>query len=64
METKPGYKTTEFWSAVILALGTIIASASSVLPAKYAALASAIVAGLYAVGRGIAKANVKPDPGA
>jgi len=57
---KPGYKTTEFWAAVAVSLGTIIASISQVLPPKYAAIASTVVAALYAISRGWAKSGVPP----
>jgi hypothetical protein len=52
---KPGYKTTEFWGAVIVGAAAWIASLQGALPERYAVYASAAVAGLYAVGRGLAK---------
>ena len=55
MQIKPGYKTTEFWLAVIVVLGTTLDSLAGSLPNKYAALVAAVAAGLYSVGRGIAK---------
>jgi len=61
METKPGYKTTEFWLTLATVVGTFIASLSDALPPRYAALASTVATGLYAIGRGNAKQGVKPD---
>lgn len=61
METKSGIRTTEFWLTVITAAGALIAALASELPPRYAAIASAISVGLYAIGRGQAKSGVKPD---
>lgn len=52
---KPGVKTTEFLGAVAVAVGSCVASFEGDLSPRWAALASAVVAGLYAVGRGLAK---------
>lgn len=54
---KPGYKTTEFWAALLVSLGTVVTAAAGVLPAKYAAVASAVAAAAYAIARGLAKVN-------
>jgi len=59
---KPGYKTTEFALAVLTTIGLVFASSASWLPAKYAALGSAISVGAYAVARGLAKVSVPPKP--
>ncbi len=53
---KPGGKTTEFWVSLV----TIIASIGGPilfdkLPADWSVIASAFIAGLYAVSRGLAK---------
>lgn len=53
--TKPGVRTTEFWLTVAVAVLSFIGAIANVLPDRYAAIASAIVAGLYAIGRGLAK---------
>lgn len=52
---KPGYKTTEFLVAVLVGVATLIASIADYLPPRYAAIASAIVGGAYAISRGLAK---------
>lgn len=54
---KPGYKTTELIAVVLVSAGALIASLADKLDPRYAAFASAISAGCYAIGRGIAKAG-------
>jgi len=54
---KPGYKTTEFWASLALAVGAVAASAEGALPPKYAAIAASVAALGYAVGRGLAKSH-------
>jgi hypothetical protein len=61
METKPGYKTTEFWLTVAVSVASFVSAVSDNLSPKWAALAAALANGLYAVGRGQAKSGVKPD---
>jgi hypothetical protein len=67
---KPGYQTTEFWVVALTDVGLVIASASTSLAPRYAAIGSAIATGLYATSRGLAKLNppkdattVTPTPG-
>jgi len=57
MIPKPGYKTTEFLAVALVALGSLVAACADVLPARYAAFASSISVGLYALGRGLAKSG-------
>lgn len=54
-----GAKTTEFLLTVTVVGGSILTELShvNVLPPKYAGLAAALAAGLYAVGRGIKKSG-------
>ena len=52
---KPGYKTTEFYVALLVIGGSTLTTLAGNLPDKYAALASSIAAGLYALSRGLAK---------
>ena len=59
---KPGYKTTEFAAAVLVALGSVIAAAASWMTPRYAALASAISVGSYALARGLAKNGAARPP--
>jgi len=59
---KPGYKTTEFWIAVIVAAASFVASVADKLPPRYSALASAAVAVGYSLARGLAKV-FPPKPG-
>lgn len=55
---KPGYKTTEFW---LTAIAVLAATAVNVLPTESAAaqVATAIVAGLAAIGYTASRAKVK-----
>ena len=62
MIVKPGYKTTELLAAVVAAAASWLAAWDGTLPAKYAAIASAIVAGLYAISRGITKYGALSGP--
>ena len=62
METKPFYKTSEFWLSIIAALGVLSTSIADLYPGRWAAVATAIIVGLYSVARGVAKAGVPPAP--
>lgn len=53
--TKPGYKTTEFYVAVLTAFASLVAAIDGGLPPKYAAIGAAIASGAYSISRGIAK---------
>ena len=55
MVIKAGWKTTEFWVAVSGMIAGVIAAMQGYLPAEAAAWAGAIIAGLYAFSRGLAK---------
>lgn len=64
-ETKAGYKTTEFWLAVIGLLIVNLNGLVMTLPDKYQAIATAAIAAFYAVSRGQAKSGipaVEPGP--
>jgi hypothetical protein len=52
---KPGWKTTEFAVTVLTAVAAFVASVADYLPPRYAALTAAVIGGLYAVSRGLAK---------
>lgn len=52
---KSGWKTTEFWVAIVGNLITVVSVAQGVLPAKYAVVAGSVLNGLYFVSRGLAK---------
>jgi hypothetical protein len=52
---KPGQKTTEFLLAVATIVGSVAFAVADKLPARYAALATAISTGAYAISRGLAK---------
>jgi hypothetical protein len=60
METKPGMKTTEFWITLITNVLSVLnmSGAWNFTPNKWSVLTLAIVNGLYAVARGLAKAGV------
>lgn len=61
-ETKPGLFTTEFILTVLVQLGVFCSAIGDVLPAKWAAAASAVSAGAYALSRGWAKSQVPVAP--
>lgn len=54
---KPGVKTTEFWMVVILQIILLLntVQAWTYLPPHYSVMAQAILAGAYAIARGLAK---------
>ena len=52
---KSGWKTTEFWVAVSGLVASVVAAVQGYLPAEAAAWAGAVIAGLYAFSRGLAK---------
>lgn len=55
-ETKPGYKTTEFW--VTLATG-LWAAVGPAVPPEYQVIIPAVGSALYTVARSVAKAKGK-----
>lgn len=55
MPWKPGYTTTEFAVTVLTVVGFVAFAVADKLPARYAALATAVSAAAYALSRGIAK---------
>lgn len=52
---KPGIKTTELLVTVLTDIGLVAASASGVLPPKWAAICASVSTVAYAVSRGLAK---------
>jgi hypothetical protein len=60
---KPGQKTTEFIVSVCVIVGAVAFAVADKLPPRYAAIASAIAGGAYAISRGLAKIY-PPKPGA
>ena len=54
---KPGYKTTELVVTVLSALGFLVAALAGDLSPHWAAIATSISGGLYALSRGLAKLN-------
>jgi hypothetical protein len=59
---KPGYKTTEFWVALLVIVGSTLATIAGSLPDRYAALASSVSGAAYALSRGLSKVY-PPKPG-
>jgi hypothetical protein len=55
MVVKPGYRTTEFWAAVLASVATWIAQWAGTLPPRYAAYVTALSAAAYAISRAITK---------
>ena len=60
METKPGFKTTEFWLTLAAVVGSLVIS-SGILPvgSTVTAIVGGIVAVLGALGYGAVRASVK-----
>lgn len=58
MSNKPGYKTSEAAAMVLFVLGTLVSSLADKLTPKWAAIASGVAVGCYAISRGLAKVNV------
>ena len=54
-EIKPGFKTTEFWMVILTMIGSVATSVAGIIPAKWAAVASAVAGAAYAISRGMAK---------
>lgn len=54
---KPGYKTTELLLSVLTIVGSVAFAIADKLPARYAAVASAVSAAAYALSRGLTKAG-------
>lgn len=54
---KSGYKTSEFWLVVVSNLIAIVGALNGVLDPKTAAIALAVLNGVYSTLRTIAKAN-------
>ena len=66
VETRPGWKTTEFWLSSIAVLAGTVQQAVGLfnITDRNVLLFQAIVVGLYTVSRGLAKAgvpNIAPD---
>lgn len=57
---KPGFQTTEFVVTVATLIGTLAAALAGDLSPRWAAVASAISAGAYALARGWAKSSGQP----
>lgn len=55
MISKPGHKTTEFALTVLTVVGLLAAALADQLTPRYAAIATAVSVGAYAVARGLAK---------
>lgn len=55
---KAGYKTTEFLLTVAVSVATLAAALADALTPRYAAFATSISIGSYAVSRGLAKLGV------
>ena len=58
----PGYKTTEFLVAALVIVGQLVAALAGDLSPHWAAIASSVAAGLYALSRGLAKQNQPTTP--
>jgi hypothetical protein len=58
-ETKAGYKTTEFWSAVVVSLLTLVGTIP--VPANSKGLVVGGLAAIYSVARGIAKQGIPAE---
>jgi hypothetical protein len=52
-----GIATTEFWVTALTIVGLVVGAIAATLPAKYAAIGTAVAAAAYAIARGLAKLN-------
>jgi hypothetical protein len=59
----PGYRTTEFLIVALTILGQLVAALTDHLSPHWAAIASSVAAGAYALARGLAKLNPPKDSG-
>jgi len=57
---RPGYQTTEFWLAIIVAVGGELSAAYSTQP--WAQIVGHVAAALAAIGYGFARSKVKAAP--
>lgn len=59
MQPKPGAKTTEFWMHLILQIFFVLNTAQvwTYVPTRWSAGAQVVLAGAYAIARGLAKIN-------
>ena len=57
---KSGWKTTEFWLAVLSNIATVIPALGGLIPPEKAATILAVVNGLYGIVRAITKASAVP----
>lgn len=55
MNTKPGYKTTEFWLVLVFSIWSMFGGS---VPAPWNVGIPMLAAGLYAIARGLAKVGV------
>jgi hypothetical protein len=55
VQPKPGHKTTEFVIVVLTDVGILAGALAGNLSPRYAAIATAIASGAYAIARGLAK---------
>lgn len=60
-ETRPGYKTTEFWVTVAVLVADLTAGLTNVLPPEWAGTIATVSTVLYALSRGLAKHGVPND---
>ncbi len=60
METKikNGFKTTEFWVAILSSIGALVAAIADAIPAESAGWLAILANGFYAISRGLAKKQV------
>lgn len=62
-ETRPGVRTTEFWTMLFSNVAGLVQLTAGPVDVsnRYVAIGLAVVNGLYAVGRGLAKQGVAPQ---
>ena len=61
-ETKPFYKTSEFWVLVLANLVSVITALKGYMNAETYVIASSVLNGAYAVARGLAKSGSEYKP--
>jgi uncharacterized membrane protein HdeD (DUF308 family) len=58
IDIKRGYKTSEFYVAIFSSIGIVVAAIPGEVSATVASICAAILAGIYAVTRGLSKPTV------
>lgn len=61
-ETRPGYKTTEFWITVIVLVADLALALVTILPPTWASTIATVTTTMYVMSRALAKHGIPTDP--